>query len=455
VKVLHIPFCFFPDPVGGTEVYVEALVFHQQKKGLGVAIAAPGHKKEFYAHKNLSVYRFPVSGQVHDLSELYGKGIAGGAEAFDEILEKEKPDVLHVHAFTPGLSSGILERAQARRIPVVFTYHTPTVSCQRGTLLRWGQEVCDGRLDVQICSGCTLQGLGVPGPLSALLGRVPSSWGRKIGSLGLSGGPWTALRMPHLLEQRFEAFHRFMNQVDRIIVPCDWARAVLARNNVDAEKISVSRQGLTADRPPTAALRHWVFGGRQRRSGVGGDDRDKRILKIVYLGRLEPSKGVDILIRAVTRSTDLDVRLDIYGIAQGKMNSYGRRLKQLAGSDARIVFQAPVSNEHIHSLLQAYDLLAVPSQGLETGPLVVLEAFAAGVPVLGSDLGGIAELVQSEVNGLLVEAGSVEAWRKALVRISLHRDLLPTWAKGIPAPRDMSDVAQEMDLVYNGLLCPR
>ena len=94
---------------------------------------------------------------------------------------------------------------------------------------------------------------------------------------------------------------------------------------------------------------------------------------------------------------------------------------------------------------------------METGPLkFVLEAFAAGIPVLGSNLGGIAELVQSDVNGLLVDARFVEGWNQALRRISLHRDLLSKWAKGIHEPwRKISDVAADMDSLYKDLLCPR
>ena len=352
MKVLHIPFCFYPDPVGGTEVYVEALALHQQEKGLQTVIAVPGQKQEFYSHKGLSVHRFVVSDHVHDLSDLYGKGIAGGAEAFDEILVKEIPDLIHLHAFTPGLSLGILEKAKARRIPVVFTYHTPTVSCQRGTLLRWGTDICDGWLEVRTCGGCTLQGLGVPRTISAVLGRVPPAWGRRIGTANLSGGAWTALRMTSLLQQRFETFQSFMDEVDRVVVPCLWARAVLARNGVTSAKISVSRQGLTRTSSPAAAS-----------EALGGGGKNEDVLKMAYLGRLEPSKGVDILIRAMMLSKDLKVHLDIYGITQDETpNSYINRLKRLARSDSRIAFRAPVAHAQVHSLLRTYDLLAVPSQ---------------------------------------------------------------------------------------------
>jgi glycosyltransferase involved in cell wall biosynthesis len=98
--------------------------------------------------------------------------------------------------------------------------------------------------------------------------------------------------------------------------------------------------------------------------------------------------------------------------------------------------------------LQEYDLLAVPSQLLETGPIVVLEAFAAGIPVAGSNLGGIAELVEHGVNGLLVDPASPESWAEALRRLSQDRDLLATLRSGIRPPRTMRDAAAELMAVY-------
>ena len=72
------------------------------------------------------------------------------------------------------------------------------------------------------------------------------------------------------------------------------------------------------------------------------------------------------------------------------------------------------------AFLSRIDVLAVPSQWLETGPLVVLEAFAAGTPVIGSDLGGIRELVSDGRDGLLVphddvrrlDCGNDSVWRQ-------------------------------------------
>jgi glycosyltransferase involved in cell wall biosynthesis len=80
--------------------------------------------------------------------------------------------------------------------------------------------------------------------------------------------------------------------------------------------------------------------------------------------------------------------------------------------------------------------------------MVVLEAFAAGIPVIGSRLGGIEEQVQHEVDGLLVEPASVSAWAEALRRISQSPPLLAHLRAGVRPPRTMMRAADEINSVY-------
>src|SRR5206468_5235849 len=127
---------------------------------------------------------------------------------------------------------------------------------------------------------------------------------------------------------------------------------------------------------------------------------------------------------------------------------FWKGLQQLVGRDQRISFLSPVPHDQVISLLREYHVLAVPSRWLETGPLVILESFAAGTPVIGSDLGGIADLVRREGNGLLVEAQSIPAWVEALRRCAEDRGLLARLRRGVDSPRRMMDVAQEIAQLY-------
>ena len=99
--------------------------------------------------------------------------------------------------------------------------------------------------------------------------------------------------------------------------------------------------------------------------------------------------------------------------------------------------------------LADYDFVLVPSQWLETGPLVALEAFAAGVPVIGSALGGLLHQITDDVDGLLVRPfQSVRRWADELQCVALDRTLSMRLRSGVRPPRSMTAVAEDMCAVY-------
>ncbi|MDZ7962637.1 MAG: glycosyltransferase [Aulosira sp. DedQUE10] len=440
LKVIHLPFCFYPDPIGGTEVYVEALARQLEKCGINTIIAAPGETNQSYLYNQLKVRRFAISPQLNNLKEIYGEGDKLGAFEFSKILDEEQPDLIHLHAFTRGVSLSIVRLAKSRRIPVIFTYHTPTVSCQRGTLLQWGNQVCDGKIELNKCTSCTLQGLGISKNIAQQIIHIPPIVARTLSHLNISGGIWTALQMRELVDSRHHAFHALMSEVDHIIAVCNWVKNILIINQISLEKITVIRQGLCQE-----SLENF--------ESTYNDEKSDQALRLVFLGRLDHTKGVDILINAFLAKPRLNATLDIYGISQStSTDSYQQQLHNLAKPDKRINFKSSVSAAQVVHTLKEYDLLAVPSQWLETGPMVVLEAFAAGIPVIGSNLGGIAELVQHNVNGLLVEASSIKAWADELQNLCDNKDKLENLKSVINPPQLMTVVAKEMNIIYRQIL---
>lgn len=436
LKVLHVPFTFAPDPVGGTEIYVEDLAQSLRAYGVESLIAAPSSKglDEAYEHNGLHVRRYRFARRSkHMLRELYGDGDPEACAAFARILDEERPNVVHLHALTREISPLLARAAKQRGLLVFFTYHTPAVSCQRGTLMIWGKRACDGKLIARRCTNCSLQGRGVPRWASAAFSYVPPGLARLVQKTNLSWGGWTALQMNHLLQTRCDAFRAFMREVDGVVAPRMWLRTLLMENGVSASKIVLSLHGLS------------------NVEGAQGPaiDLDRMPLRVACIGRTHRVKGVDTLIKAVRTAPELKIELDIYLVSQGASDEeYRNELESLAAHDARIEFLAPVPHETIVSTLRGYHLLAAPSRWLETGPLVVLESFLAGTPVVGSDLGGIAELVRHERNGLLVRFDDVLAWAEALERCARDRQLLARLRKGVQRPRSMMDVAREMAQLY-------
>ncbi|MBV9542925.1 MAG: glycosyltransferase, partial [Chloroflexi bacterium] len=402
MKVVHVPFCFPPDVVGGTEVYVDALAREQQRRGIEVVVAAPADESHQYDYNGLHVRRFGKSLEFADTRVLYGAGDDVASRAFQEVLVREQPDVVHLHAYTSAISLQLAREVKRHGCGLVFTYHTPTATCARGTLLRWDGKVCDGALDLRRCARCVLETLGAPAPAAFLIGSLPQRVGERLANAGRAGGVWTALRMTELVALQQASMRAFLAEADRVVVLCEWASRVLVLNGVPTEKIAMSRHGLSGNQDA------------EIRSTRG---RSQSALRVAFMGRLHPTKGVDVLVRALRTLPDASIQLDVFGLIQDDKDEYARRLGELAASDARIRFQAPLESSEVVDGLRGYDVLAVPSQWLETGPLVVLEAFAAGIPVVGSRLGGIAELVEDGVDGLLVTPDSVEEWANALVRL--------------------------------------
>jgi glycosyltransferase involved in cell wall biosynthesis len=441
MKVIHVPFCFAPDPSGGTEVYVANLAQDLQGLGVETMVAAPSETSRAYTIDDLRVRRYAVSGNLTDIKELYGPGDVLAATEFAKILDEEMPDLVHMHAFTRGVSLRLIQATKERGIPVVFTYHTPTVSCQRGTLLLWGEDLCDGKLDIIRCTGCTLHGLGVYAPLAAQMGRLSPGIGHWLGERGLQGGIWTALRMSELISVRHAGFRKLAAEVDHIVAVCNWVRDVILLNDVPAAKVSLSRHGI-----------NWTPG--QKTVTNRSSTRDLRAeTHIAFVGRFDSTKGLHILIKAFKMAPTLKARLDVYGVVQGPASAdYQKKMQALASNDPRMSFCEPIAPQEVVSRLRQYDFLAIPSQWLETGPLVALEAFAAGIPVIGWNRGGISEIVQHGVNGLLIEPHSSAGWEETLCRVAEDATLRARLKDGVRPPRTGVEVAREMLVLYEALL---
>jgi glycosyltransferase involved in cell wall biosynthesis len=242
------------------------------------------------------------------------------------------------------------------------------------------------------------------------------------------------LRIPAFIASSRRRFHDFIRNVDHVIAVCDWVRAVLERNGVPPERITLCRQGLSqavSDPAPRA--------GRGRRGP----------LRIGYFGRIDRAKGPDLLARALRMIPDALVQVDIFAIRQavGSDQIYDW-LAAHAQQDSRLTLRTAVAPDKVVGVMADYDLIAVPSRGLETGPLVALEAFAAGVPVVGANLGGIAELVRDGVDGILVAPDDAAAWAATIRQLAENRHSIEALRVRIEPPRTMDEAADDMATLY-------
>ena len=439
LDVLHVPYTYFPDAAGGTEVYVRSLIAALRAHGLECGVAIPGMANKPYVHEGVPVFQF-ARARTPTFESAYGAPDEDAVVSFRDLLIRVRPRVVHFHARTAAVSERLVDIARDEGAKIVFTYHTPTVSCARGTMMRTGREPCDGKLNVRRCTACVLQSHGVPLLVRDALAMAPQVLGEALERAKLAGGIFTALRMSALVGASHRRFLSFVEKVDHVVAVCDWVAEVLRINGVPEKKVTNCRQGFLAGSLVSTPA---VLDVPSTADGT---------LRLGYFGRLDPTKGVDLLIEALRLAPHVKVRLAVYGVIQRGSEAYAARLKRAAASDGRVAMIPALPANSVMDAMGACDFVAVPSRWLETGPLVVLESFAAGVPVLGARLGGIAELVADGVDGVLIKPDDPAAWSSAIAELAGNPDRVSRLRAGVRPPRTMDDVAREMAAVYRAVL---
>ena len=436
MRVVEAAGFYFPDSVGGTEVYINSLARKLQGSGIDCAVAAPfaSDKASHYLYEGVEVYRYPFP-ERPSRAETQGRVPPRHFDIFENWLRKQNADVYHQHSWTTGCGLWHLEAAKRLGLKTIVTVHVPTNICIRGTMLYEGRTSCDGRIVPGRCGSCWLQSKGLPAAAAQSLAALPESLAP------LARLPWVG---PALTAKGLAANHRnnllrLFSAADRIVAVCGWLRDALLANGAPSRKIVMSRQGVDV-------------GGRLATSGK--NNRSSTVVRFGFIGRWDPIKGAHILMDAFQRSPKAPrMELHILGVAVGTDGKkYLERIRRSAAGDPRIRFLPEATKRGSIEFLADLDALVVPSQCLETGPLVVLEAFAAGKPVIGSDLGGIRELVSHDRDGLLVPHDDVTAWTAAMVRLATEPGLLERLRHGIAPVRTAWDVERDMAALYRELI---
>jgi glycosyltransferase involved in cell wall biosynthesis len=408
MKVVLCAGWYLPESAGGTEHYVHALALELRALGVECVVMAPvdGDRERHYTHEGVEVVRYPVP-PARSLEQHRGERPHSCFERFGELLAATDADVFHLHSLTYGCNAHHLARARALGMRTLTTFHVPGVVCARGTMMRWGREACDGRMLAGRCSVCWAQARGVPRGLGRALEQTWIRFGPALAGAG--GGPVrTLLQIPARISAAHATLLRIAELSDRLIAVCNWLCDALVLNGIAAQRITTCRQGVQL--PPSGAER-----GPRPRSEA------RPALRVAFFGRAAAIKGLDTLVRAVRALPPAcDLALDVYALQNSPEDAAAlARSTALATGDPRIRFVPPAAAGRVQETMRDYDVIAIPSRWLETGPIVAMEALAAGVPVLGSDLGGIAELVAHGETGWLVPAEDVGAWSRQLERLCM------------------------------------
>ena len=277
------------------------------------------------------------------------------ARALDGLLAQVKPDVVHLHHVHHHLTPSVVDVAQRRGIPVVWTVHDYELICPAGLLFSQGApcEACRGhRYDQAIARRCKRD-----------------RW------------DFSALAA---LEKALHAAAGLWSRIDRFLCPSQFLADRLMAFGVPPERVFHQPNFVDAPVSPPAMGSGWLFAGR-----------------------LSQEKGVEVLLQAARRLPGR--RLDVVG--SGPLEA---RMREDAATLSNVAFFGHVSKEALNRKLTETAVVAVPSVWYENQPFAVTEAQAAGRAVVASRIGGIPELVEDGVDGVLVPPGDPVALADAV-----------------------------------------
>jgi glycosyltransferase involved in cell wall biosynthesis len=382
MRILHLVHQYPPDDLGGTELYTQQLATAQTARGHDVGVffrrMADGRGVESWrepAGPRVWAARSGVPAPHQRLRAAFGE--APLAQAWAAVVAAFQPDLVHVQHLL-GLPTDCVTLLQTRGIPYVVTAHDYWWGCPNAQLLtNYDSTICAGpRLWVN-CGRCALARSGLPS-------ATP---------LGVAAAAPFALRQRRLTP--------ILDRAGALIAPTRFVRDTYRALGLPVTRAVVIPHGI---RLPA------LLPARQR------PDPPPLPLRVAYIGGIAPQKGVHVLIEAVNRLPDGAVELVVYGNLEGQP-AYVRELRALLARPDDVL-AGPLPHADLWETLAGLDLVAVPTLWYETASLIVQEAFAAGVPVLGSRIGALTERVRDGVDGLLAPAGEVAAWSETLQRLS-------------------------------------
>ena len=281
-------------------------------------------------------------------------------------IERERPDVVHVHNVLPLLSPVVLRTARASGVAVVQTLHNYRLVCPAGTLFRDGHP----------CEDCVERRVAWPAVVHAC---------------------YRASRAQSAVVASMLATHRALgtwaNDVDVYLAVSQFLRDRIVAGGYPAERIVV-KGNFVAD---------------PRREATAPEMADRRA-GMLFVGRLAPEKGVDRVLDAWDAMPAAPALL-IAGEGPDV-----QQVQAAAGRDPRIRYAGRLAPAAVRHAMATSQALVFASRWYEGQPITILEAFAAGLPVIAPRIGSIAELVEDGETGILYEPETPGALAAAVGR---------------------------------------
>lgn len=291
------------------------------------------------------------------------------------IIKENKIDIVHVHNTLSLISPSVYYAAMKCKVPVIQTIHNFRLICPGATLYR------DGR----ICEECINNGL-----------RCAIKHKCYRGSLLQTLACVVTLKIHRLLG--------IYNKLNYICLTEFNKKKLLKLNQYSKKVIDESKVFI---KPNFASITKECIPYKERKR------------QFVFIGRLDKLKGINLLLKAWKEIKDYDLLICGTGPEEEWCKQY---IKKNSLTNVKMLGFIP--NIDAKTIISESKALILPTQWYEGFPMVIVESFACGTPVIGSDIGNIASLIENGVTGLKFKFNSVESLQVAVRQIeNINKDI--------------------------------
>ena len=418
---------FFPENIGGTEHYVLNLAKELRELNYRVSIIKPSKQPQIhqYQYDGFEVYCFPIA-EKPTVKELNGLEMPGGIEFFLEIIKNLNPDIFHLHSLGRALNTQHIKAVFEMSIKTVFTAHIGSNFCVRGNFMLFGKAQCNGLVDKHRCLACFINQQKkmhsvVAKPISFVIRQLLLSISFVI--------KYPAFR---IIDYKLEQISLIKKYSHVNIAIGDWLREIYELNGL--KNTVTIKQGIDKS-----------FGQFESKKSKSSNK-----INLIFVGRMHPLKNLDLLIM-VLKDFAGQINLIVVTIPFDEEMLYYQKVKKNYDDLGYTDWFENLTSPQVAEKMGEADMLVLPSQ-YEVAPLVILEAFAKKIPVIGSDYIAIKEMIKHNVNGLLFKNGDSKSLKEQLLRLINEPELLHSLRQNIESVRTFKEVAAEHDVVYKKLV---
>ncbi len=443
MKVLLIAHFFPPTHIAGAEKRALGYALALQKLGHQVQVVCAGDWEKGEKHWNGFIDENYQGVAVRRINFNWVKAGDPNRNLYDNPQVEEQlgawldiwePDIVHIISLLT-LTAAVVRAVKRRGLPILFTLTDFWMICPKINLVHGDGSLCDGQVSSWDCLKCMLWNTKVYQGLRRILpdaqARTLLQWASRnprINRLqGLRGLAWN-------MDERRRVMAEIAPQFDCLTAPSSFLGSVIDKSKVFPRPVRIIHSGHDLA---------WLQAMPEK--------QPSDLVRLGYIGQLIPVKGIDLLIRAFQLADRRgDARLLIYGDASGNPQ-YAATLQEMARGNDNIHFMGAFPHSRLGEVLAGMDVLVVPSQWHENNPRVVQEAFAGRTPVIASNVGGIAEFVRHNVNGLLFEHSSVDDLRAQIERVLVEPGLIRRLEGGISPVKTIAEEMSEIIEIYKEL----